>query len=111
MLPTWRPMRDVRRSVKTVRTATLQQVESRSGNWNSACAVDRARNSAANRTSAAFKADRRDQDTRDPVRQPPDRRRPGDLRSRLLHGAGGHRVEADGCAVWQRAVEGVPQGE
>ena len=45
MLPTWRPMRDVRRSVKAVRTATLQQVESRSGNWNSACAVDRGRNS------------------------------------------------------------------
>ena len=33
MLPTWRPMRDVRRSVKAVRMATLQQVESRSGNW------------------------------------------------------------------------------
>ena len=36
---------------------------------------------------------------------------PIDLPSCLPHGAGGHRVKADGCAVSQRAVEDVAQVE
>ena len=46
-----------------------------------------------------------------PVRGASDRRRPDRVRSCLPHGAGGHRLEADGCALPQRAVEGVAQVE
>ena len=34
-----------------------------------------------------------------------------EVRSCMPDGAGGHRVEADGCSLSQRAVEGVAQGE
>ena len=48
---------------------------------------------------------------RHPVRRASDGRRPDRVRACLPHGAGGHRVEADGCALSQRAVEDVAQVE
>ena len=57
------------------------------------------------------RADRQGQAARHPVRRASDGRRPDRVRARLPHGAGGHRVEADGCALSQRAVEDVAQVE
>jgi hypothetical protein len=70
-----------------------------------------ARPAADRAQAAACQADRQGQAASHPVEWSSDGRRPDRVRARLPHGAGGHRLEAHGCALPQRAFKDVGQDE
>jgi len=61
--------------------------------------------------AAARQADRHGQAASHPVRWTSDGRRPDRVRACLPDGVRGHRLKADGCALSERAIDGVAQVE